>query len=302
MITYRAAVWRFLSGPNATAIFAKGEGMPRHEELTAAPKRVAIASLGAVGLKLAQVFDAGFEGYQLTAVSANNRDAAAERMNDFANAPQVLPVDALEGCADLVIECAPAEIFSDIAEPFLRAGKTVIALSAGAVLRNEHLIEIARDHGGQIIIPSGALLGLDAVAAAAQGKIESVTMITRKPVRGLLGAPHLETHGIDISNITEPMKIFDGSPRDAAVGFPANLNVAVALSLAGIGPDETRLQIWADPDLTRNMHKIEVVSDSANFSMEIENIPSENPKTGRITAQSVLALLHKMHSPLQVGT
>lgn len=264
--------------------------------------RVAIASLGAVGLKLAQVFDNGFDGYQLTAVSARDRDAAAARVAGFKTPPEVLPIAELEARADLVIECAPAEFFTDIAEPFLRAGKTVVALSAGAVIRNEHLLEIAADHGGRIMVPSGALLGLDAVAAAAQGKIDSVRMITRKPVRGLLGAPHLETHGIEINGITAPMKIFDGSAREAAVGFPANLNVAVALSLAGIGPDRTQLEIWADPALERNTHQIKVVSDSAHFGMEIENIPSENPKTGRITAQSVLALLRKMHSPLQVGT
>lgn len=127
-------------------------------------------------------------------------------------------------------------------------------------------------------------------------------MITRKPVSGLLGAPHLEAQGIDINGITAPMKVFEGSAREAAVGFPANLNVAVALSLAGVGPDRTQLEIWADPALERNTHQIKVVSDSAHFSMEIENIPSENPKTGRITAQSVLALLRKMHSTLQVGT
>lgn len=264
--------------------------------------RVAIASLGAVGLKLAQVFDDGFDGYQLTAVTARDRDAAAARVAGFKTPPAVVPIEELESRADLVIECAPAEFFSDIAEPFLRAGKTVVALSAGAVIRNEHLLTIAAENGGRIMVPSGALLGLDAVAAAAQGKIDSVRMITRKPVRGLLGAPHLETHGIEISGITAPMKIFDGSAREAAVGFPANLNVAVALSLAGIGPDRTQLEIWADPELERNTHQIKVVSDSAHFRMEIENIPSENPKTGRITAQSVLALLSKMNSPLQVGT
>lgn len=269
---------------------------------TAKVTRVAIASLGAVGLKLAKVFDEGFEGYQLTAVSARDIDAARTRVSSFKNPPKVMPINTLEESADLVIECAPAAFFSDIAEPFLRAGKTVVALSVGAVLRNEHLLKIASEHGGRIMVPSGALLGLDAVAAAAEGKIESVQMITRKPVRGLLGAPHLETHGINISSITEPMKIFDGTAREAAVGFPANLNVAVALSLAGIGPDRTQLEIWADPDLERNVHQIKVVSDSAHFSMQIENIPSENPKTGRITAQSVLALLRKMKNPLHVGT
>src|SRR6185436_11921194 len=118
-------------------------------------------------------------------------------------------------------------------------------------------------NGGQIVVPTGALIGLDAVTAAAEGKIQSVKMVTRKPLNGLAGAPFLIENNIDITGITEPLKIFEGTAREAAKGFPANLNVAVALSLAGIGPDRTRLEIWADPALTRNVHRVEVESDSA---------------------------------------
>ena len=175
-------------------------------------------------------------------------------------------------------------------------------LSVGAILVNEHLIELARKHGGQIVVPTGALLGLDAVAAAAEGKIHSVRMVTRKPVRGLAGAPYLAEHNIRIEDITKPLRIFEGTPREAAAGFPANLNVAVALSLAGIGPDRTRVQIWADPTVRRKVHRIEVDSDSARFSMSIENIPSENPRTGLITALSVIACLRKLRASLRVGT
>ena len=165
-----------------------------------------------------------------------------------------------------------------------------------ALLENEDLIDVARKNGGQIVVPTGALIGLDAVTAAAVGEIHSVRMVTRKPVQGLAGAPFLVENNINIEDIKEPLKIFDGTAREAAKGFPANLNVAVALSLAGIGPDRTRLEIWADPALTRNVHRVEVDSDAARFSMSIENIPSENPKTGRITALSVIALLRKQRA------
>jgi aspartate dehydrogenase len=214
----------------------------------------------------------------------------------------VVGIEELEPLGDIVVECAPALLLRAIAQPFLRKGKTVVILSAGALLTNMDLVEIARAAGGQIVVPSGAVLGLDAVTAAAQGKIESVKMITRKPVQGLLGAPYLVENNIDINDIKEPLKIFSGSPREAAVGFPANLNVAVALGLAGIGVDKTTLEIWADPSLERNMHSIEVNSDSASFTMSIANVPSENPKTGRITALSVLAYLRKLNAPLRVGT
>lgn len=265
-------------------------------------QRVAIAGLGAVGLQIAKALDDGIRGLQLAAVSARDKSAAAKRLSGLRQPVPVLDIRELEPLADIVIECAPASLLREIVTPFLEKGKTAIVLSAGALLTNMDLVELAKTHGGQIVVPTGALIGLDAVTAAAEGNIQSVRMITRKPVRGLLGAPYLTEHNIRIEDIKEPLRIFNGTPREAAVGFPANLNVAVALGLAGIGVDKTTLEIWADPALTRNTHSIEVVSDSASFTMTIENIPSENPKTGRITALSVIAYLRKLATPLRVGT
>src|SRR6266851_4959192 len=146
----------------------------------------------------------------------------------------------------------------------------------------------------KIAVPTGALLGLDAVAAAAEGTIHSVRMITRKPPDGLAGAPYLVANKISVEGLNTAKCVFAGNAREAAAGFPENVNVVAALSLAGIGPDRTTIEIWADPAVERNCHDIEVDSDSARFSLSIENIPSENPKTGRITALSVLAALRKL--------
>jgi aspartate dehydrogenase len=97
--------------------------------------------------------------------------------------------------------------------------------------------------------------------------------------------------------------VFVGSARDGARGFPANVNVAAALSLAGIGAERTRLEIWADPGVSRNTHRIVVEADSARFEMTIENVPSEaNPRTGKITALSVLAALRALTATLKVGS
>jgi aspartate dehydrogenase len=276
-----------------------------HLDVARRPKaalNVAVAGLGAIGLKLAEALDRGIPGCVLAAVSANDLSKAAERLSHLGRRVPVVTLGELEPLADIVVECAPAKLLPAIAEPFLRAGKTVIVLSAGAILTNEHLVDLARQHGGQIVVPTGALLGLDAVTAAAEGNIRAVRMVTRKPVRGLAGAPYLAEHDIRIEDITEPMRIFKGTPREAAIGFPANLNVAVALSLAGIGADKTTLEIWADPALERNVHRIEVDSDSASFSMSIENVPSDNPRTGRITALSVISYLRKLGAPLRVGS
>jgi len=265
--------------------------------------KVGIAGFGAIGTAVARrLATNAIPGMTLAAVSARNEDKARKTLADLGIDIPVVGLAALASLADIVVECAPAAILADIVKPVLAAKKRVIVLSVGALLSHPDLIEMAKSGGGQIIVPTGALLGLDAVGAAAEGRINSVRMVTRKPPKGLVGAPYLVEHGIDVDHIDVPLRVFEGTAREAAKGFPANLNVAVALSLAGIGPDETRLEIWADPTVTRNTHRIVVESDSALLDMTIANIPSENPKTGRITALSVLSTLRKLNAPLRVGS
>jgi aspartate dehydrogenase len=261
--------------------------------------RVAIAGFGAIGKSIAKHLLAGIPGLTLSTVGVRNHDAARSLLPASVT---VADIEALSDLADIIVECAPAAVLPAIAEPALRAGRTVVVLSCGALLERMDLVDLARAHGGRILVPTGALLALDAVAAAAEGTIHSVRMTTRKPPGGLAGAPHLVRNDISVENLSEPLLVFEGSARDAARGFPANVNVAAALSLAGIGPERTQIAIWADPAVTRNIHRIDVDADSARFSMQIENVPSENPRTGRITALSVVALLRKMQSPLAVGT
>ena len=135
------------------------------------------------------------------------------------------------------------------------------------------------------------------------GEIHSVTLQTRKPPRGLAGAPHLVNNGISVDDLSEAKLVFKGNAREAAKGFPANVNVAAALSLAGIGPDRTTVEVWADPGVDRNIQSIRIVSDSGDANMTIRNVPSEeNPRTGRIVAQSVVATLKRMTAPLVAGT
>ena len=267
------------------------------------PLRVAIAGLGAIGKSIAKSLAAGkVPGVVLTAVSAKDHVKAASFVTLLAHPVKVLTIAQLEPEADLVIECAPAALLSEIVTPFLKAKKQVVVLSVGALLFHPELIEAAKTQGGVIHVPTGALIGLDAMIAAAEGTIHTVRMVTRKPPNGLAGAPHLIENNISIEGLTEAKKVFEGNARDAAKGFPANLNVVVALALAGVGPEKTLLEIWADPGVVRNTHTIVVDSDSAKFTMTMENIPSENPKTGRIVAQSVIALLRKMQSGFKVGT
>ena len=265
--------------------------------------RVGIGGFGAVGRQVAGHLDDGIPGLALAAVSARDIARAERAMAAFAAPVPVVGLGALAEAADVIVECAPAAHLLDVAEPALRAGRTLVVISVGALLSAPHLGDLAQDNGGRIIVPSGALIGLDAVTAAAEGTITSVLLVTRKPPRGLEGASYIAEQGIDLAGLTAPLNVFNGTAREAAAGCPANLNVAAALGLAGLGPDGTRVEIWADPGVTRNTHEIVVTSDSADFSMKIENIPSDgNPRTGKITALSVVAALRKLAAPIRIGT
>ena len=266
------------------------------------PIRVAIAGLGAIGRALARRLSDGMEGLELVCAAARDEAKAKAWLQSEGIDCPLVRLEDFPAHADIAVECAPAAMLERICRPMLEAGKDVIVLSAGALLPRADLVDIAKTHGGRIIVPSGGLLGLDAVAAAAQGEVRSVRMTTRKPPRGLAGAPYLVKNGISVEGLNEAKRVFSGTARDAAAGFPANVNVVAALSLAGIGPDRTLIDIWADPALDRNCHVIEVDADSARFTLSIENVPSENPKTGKIVALSVIATLRKLQAPLRVGT
>jgi aspartate dehydrogenase len=263
---------------------------------------VAIAGLGAIGRVLARRLADGVPGIALACVAVRDLAKAEAWLRDQMIDVPIVALEEMPAHADLAVECAPAALIEQICRPMLAAGKQVMVLSCGALLPRPDLIELAKANGGRIIVPTGALLGLDAVAAAAEGKINSVRMTTRKPPQGLVGAPYLVAHKISVEGLNEAKRVFSGSAREAAAGFPANVNVAAALALAGVGPDRTMIDIWADPSVERNCHSIEVDADSARFTLSIENVPSENPKTGRIVALSVLAALRKLGAPLAVGT
>lgn len=266
------------------------------------PPTVAIAGLGSIGRSLVPHLLAEARGYRLTAVASGRADRARRFLDQQEAEVAVVEPAALPEHADIVIECAPSSAYAEIATPVIEAGRTLITLSVGALLDCWSLVDLARRSGGRILVPTGALAGLDTVQALAQGTITSVRMVTRKPVSSLADAPFVAEKGIDLKTLHEPSLMFEGSVREAISGFPANLNVAVALSLAGIGPDRTSIEVWADPALQRNTHRILVESDAADLDLSISNVPSDNPATGRSTALSVLALLDKLASPLQVGT
>ncbi|WP_068547196.1 aspartate dehydrogenase [Thalassotalea crassostreae] len=264
---------------------------------------VGIAGLGTIGLVVAKALEDGIDGLKLTAVTSGNLDKAKQNLTTINSSADVISSAKMVENVDIVIECAPTSAFMNIAKPTLEQGKTLVTVSGAAILQHPEIIDIAKQNGGQIILATGALLGLDAVRAAAESTIHSVNMVTRKPPTSLKTAKYIVEKNIDLSNLQEPLQVFKGSAREGAEKFPSNVNVAAALGLAGVGADKTQLEIWADPTKTRNTHYINVDADSASFALTIENVPTlENPGTGKITALSVIAAVRAITSSIRVGS
>jgi aspartate dehydrogenase len=265
--------------------------------------RVGIAGLGAVGLEVARrLIDGAVPGLMLTAVAVRDVDKARRALPQIGDMIASRRFTALADDCDVVVECLPPALFRELAISVIDKGRLFMPLSVAQLLENEDMVARAREKGARILVPTGALLGLDAVRAAAEGTVHSIKMVTRKPPAGLAGAPYLVNNNISVDGLDKPLKVFDGTAREGARGFPTNVNVAAALSLAGIGPDRTHLEIWADPTVTRNTHTIMVDADTMRFSMTIENVPSDNPRTGKNVAPSTVAALRALVSELKVGT
>lgn len=264
---------------------------------------VGIAGYGTIGAVVGHKLDAGIPGLELVAVTSGDRGRATARLSRLSKSLPLVDATELAARCDIIVECAPPSSFAEIAGPALSRGRTLLTVSGAAILRHPEIVELAGRHGGRMILATGALLGFDAVRAAAEGIIHSVQMVTRKPPDSLRTAKYVVENGIVLDGLREPLLLFQGSAREGAARFPSNVNVAAALGLAGIGPDRTGLEIWADPSKIRNCHRIVVDADSARLTLEIENVPTvENPGTGRITALSLIAALRGLAAPFRVGT
>ena len=269
------------------------------------PLKIGVAGLGAIGMPVARWLDGGADNHNLilAGVSAGDKERAKQRVASFNTPPSVLTLKQLVKVSDVLVEGLPPDIFEELAEPVVAQGKTLIVMTLTSLMRRLDLTYRAKETGATIIAASGALVGFDAIRAAAKGTVHSVVMKTRQPPKSLKKAPFVIEQGIDMDNLTKSICLYKGSVRDAAAKFPANVNVAVALALAGIGLDHTEYEIWADPDVTRNIHSITVDADAVNLNLEIANVPSEeNPATGKITALSAIATLERLVSPFTVGT
>lgn len=263
---------------------------------------VGVVGLGAIGRQVCRAIDEGIPGLRLTGALARDRERAARFLTGLHASPPVLPLADLIAASEIVVEASTQAHLEEIAPMTLSAGRDLVVLSCGGLLGRQDWVKLAEANGCRILVPSGAIAGLDGVKGARVGEVTSVTMETRKPPRGLAGAPWIDQQKIDLDAITVETLIFEGPATEACRAFPANVNVLAALSLAGIGPELTRIKIYAVPGLTRNVHRVTIQGEFGRLTIEIENVPSENPRTGKLSYLSTIALLRDLAAPLRVGT
>jgi aspartate dehydrogenase len=256
--------------------------------------KVGIVGMGVIGTHIAKAIANGIRGIALSGVTVR-RPTTAGGFPAFS-------MDELIQRSDLVVEAATQAALREFGPTVLTAGRDLMVLSVGGLVGVlDEWSRLADTHGARILVPSGAIAGLDGMKGAREGAITSVTMETRKPPRGLAGAPYIVQQRIDLDAIKAETLIFEGAATEAVKAFPANVNVVAALSLAGVGPERTRIKIFAVPGQERNQHRILIEGEFGRLRIEVENVPSENPRTGKLSYLSAIASLRELGTPVRVG-
>lgn len=259
----------------------------------AAIVRIGIIGAGAIGTEVAV---AAITWPEVEGIHVLDIDpAAVARLLARVPAAQAeSDVDTLIDAVDIVVEAANVDAARDIAPRALARGCDVLMMSIGCLVDStfkEGLRNLCLEHGRKLWLPSGAIAAIDGIRAGALAGIKSVTLVTTKPPAGL---------GVEVDQWTV---LFEGTAREAIARYPKNVNVAVCLSLAGLGVDQTRVQVVADPLATHNQHKLIVEGAFGRIRCEIENLPSpDNPKTSYLASLSAIATLRRIIEPIQIGS
>jgi aspartate dehydrogenase len=221
--------------------------------------------------------------------------------------PFVTSLDALIAARpEVVIEAASHDAVREFARPLLKQGIPVIILSGGALCDDAlraRLEAAAAKYKALLYVPSGGIGGLDALKAVCVAGADSVEIAVTKPPAAWKGIPYVEKLNLDLDRLTGPVTLFEGSARAGVPHFPANVNIAAALAMAGIGFDRTQLKVVADPALIYNTHYVNIRGKTGAISIKFESVPfPDNPKTAMLACYSALAAFKQFNSPVRYGT
>jgi len=266
--------------------------------------KVGIIGCGAIGSEIAAACQGRLNDHiDLLAICDIDPKKTSELNSSLERKVLVMQLDEIIEKADLVIEASSASISAKVVEKCIEGKTNCLVMSVGGLLGEERLLKLAESRGVKVYMPSGALCGIDGLKAASIGKIDSVTLTTRKPPKGLEGAPYLKKKGIDVLSLKGETVIFEGNAEEAVEGFPQNVNVSAVLSLAGVGARKTRVRIVTSPDYSKNIHEVEITGEFGKIVTRSENLPSKtNPKTSALAIFSAIAKIEQIIKNVQIGT
>ncbi|MBU4333577.1 MAG: DUF108 domain-containing protein, partial [Candidatus Omnitrophica bacterium] len=211
--------------------------------------------------------------------------------------------DKLIKNADLVIEAVNSPNTKEIIKSIVSSKKSVLAMSVGKLLNAKNIFDIANKNNCTVLIPSGAIAGVDAIKAAKLAGIKSISITSRKPPRGLVGNPYCLKKGIDLLKISRETLIFSGKVSEAVTAFPQNINVAATIALAGDVEKILRVRIITSPKFKTNSHEIEMIGNFGKMITRTENLPCpDNPKTSYLAVLSGLQTLKQYCKGIFIGT
>lgn len=272
---------------------------------------VGLIGCGAIGASVAEAFARGeVPGAELRAVYDHER-RRAEAVATSVMPPATVAADVAELLQteglSIVVEAASQQAVHEYGAEVLRAGCDLLILSVGALLEppGSELSALAARTGRRLYIPSGGIVGIDGLKAAAfRGEVDTVVLTTRKHPSALAPETLMERLHLHPSEVHEPLLVYEGPAREAVRYFPANVNVAATLSLAGIGPERTTVRILADPRSTLNVHEIYIRGAFGEISLTVRNLTHpQNPRTSLLAVLSVLATLREICcSGVHLGT
>ena len=267
-------------------------------------RRVGLIGCGTIGSALAVSLKQSFaHTARLTALHDADAEAAAELKRRLRISVPVVSLAELIRKSDLILEAASSALVPELVERCLRANRDILVLSVGGLLLKDAWRKKIRRSKSRIFIPSGALAGLDGIKAMAIGRLSQATLTSRKPPKAFQSVPYMQQRGFGLDQLTHPLIVFEGSPKEVVKLFPQNTNVAAALALAcGLPNDQIKVRVVADPTLKHNRHELDVEGDCGRIRCEIESKPSQNPKTSELAVRSAIATLHRIFDNVQVGT
>ncbi len=272
---------------------------------------IGVIGCGSMGAELAGAVGrdgpGGIPGARVTALLDIDAEQGRSLASSLASHPTSFTVESeflACGQMDIVAECASQIAVREHGAAVLSSGISLLLMSSGALMDPElfeSLNAASAATGAQIIVPSGAVGGIDALRAV-QADLKSVTIVSTKRPAALSGAPGFADW--EGREITEPVTVFDGPAADAVKLFPANVNVAATVSLAGIGPERTMVRVVADPEAPGNVHEIRATGGFGEFNFRLVNRPHpKNPKTSHLAVLAAIESLRALVNPgMRVGT